>query len=380
MKSYDSIVIGGGILGCATAYELAQLGQKVLIIDKEYFGSGSTGRCIGGIRQQFSTPGSIVLAMESVRIFQQMQDVEWYPGGYLFLAQSEAQAEDYKRVMNIQLEMGLPVKYLEQHDVLEIVPMLDKRRFVGATYCDQDGQASPFLVIKGYMDRIRDLGGDILSYTEVVEIDAEQQNRMSLTTESLGERGKATRNEYAATVVVNAAGPWLSAVNELVQSSDKLPVESERHEALITETTGPLFDPMIVSYSPNCYFQQFHFTGQIIGCYTPEKRIEGIQNGCSYEFAGTFSNRVLEVVPELGNLKVVRSWPGWYTMTPDGSPIIGETNVKGFWVIGGASGHGFMLGPALGRSLAELICRGESSIGVDEFSLGRDFGSREKFG
>ena len=136
---------------------------------------------------------------------------------------------------------------------------------------------------------------------------------------------------------------------------------------------------MLVSYSPSCYFQQLRGTGQIIGCYTPEQPSKVMGRNSTYEFASEFSSRVLKLIPVLADLRVLRSWTGWYEMTPDGNPIMGETNIKGYWVIGGASGHGFMFGPMLGKCLAEVICTGKACIPVEEFLLTRNFKEKEKF-
>ncbi|MBI4723185.1 MAG: FAD-binding oxidoreductase [Candidatus Stahlbacteria bacterium] len=374
-KVYDSIVIGGGILGCATAYEMAKLGSKVLLVDKGYIGSGSTGRCIGGIRQQFSTPATIRLAMESVSIFEQMEGIEWYPSGYLFLAQSEQEKIKYLEVMKIQQEMGLEVEFIEKKDVLSLVPMLNGDRVIGGTYCKRDGQANPFLVLKFYVDGIKKLGGKILTYSEAIKI----CNEGNFFTTTLRDINSHKTAEFKSSIVVNAGGPWLNEVNSLIKGNQQLPVISECHEALITEPTFPLFDPMLVSYSPSCYFQQLRGTGQIIGCYTPEQPIKGIDHNSTYNFASEFSSRVLKLIPGLADLRVLRSWTGWYEMTPDGNPIMGETNIKGYWVIGGASGHGFMFGPALGKCLAELICTGKACISVKDFLLTRNFEEKEKF-
>ncbi len=370
MKTYDSIVIGGGIFGCATAYELAKLGQKVLLIEKEYLGSGSTGRCISGIRQQFSTPGTIKLAMLSVHIFKELQGkfgIEWHQGGYLFIASSQSQKEKYLELIKIQHQMGLQVEFIEPEEVSELVPCLQLRNLVGASYCPTDGQANPFLVIQRYAEQIKELKSKVLTFTKVVKI--QRNHTFSVFTD--------TNDRYEAPVIINAAGPWAQEVNKSVGAIQELPLYPERHEALVTESTKPLFAPMIVSYDPSCYFQQLHSTGQIIGCYTPDSPDKGINRDSSFEFAPEFSSRALKIMPKLAELKVLRSWAGWYTMTQDGNPIIGETQVPGFFLIGGASGHGFMLGPALGKVFAELICQKTPSIPIDEFSINRSFEAKE---
>ncbi|MCK4352087.1 FAD-binding oxidoreductase [candidate division WOR-3 bacterium] len=373
MKTYDSIIIGGGILGLASGYELAKLGQKVLIIEKGYLASGSTGRCIGGIRQQFSTKGAIKLAMENVRIFKQMREefresIDWYQGGYLLLAHSEEKKKDYLNLIRIQRELGLKVEFIPIKEVLKLVPLLNPDGLLGAAYCPQDGQANPFLVIRGYAEEIKRFGSKILTHTKVVKISTNGNKVVSLLTDE--------GDKYFSPLIINAAGPWAKEIGEL--AGIELELEPECHEALVTEGIDQLFDPMVVDYRPRgCYFQQLFATGQIIGCYTPENPIKGTQSSSSFNFLKEMPKRLLNLMPRLSELKVFRQWTGWYTMTPDGNPVIGETKIKGFWVIGGASGHGFMFGPTLGKCLAELIIKGKSSLPLDEFLLDRKYKKKE---
>lgn len=373
MRTADAIIIGGGILGAATGYYLAKNGFKVILLEKKYLCSGSTGRCIGGVRQQFTTPTSIKVAMESVRLFSNMEEelgaqIEWYQGGYLFLAHSETTKNQYLKAIELQRRIGLDVKFISPDEIKGIVPCLSIDGLLGAAYCPYDGQANPFLAVKAYADSIKSLGGKVMVYTPVVQIRTSDSKVTSVMTQN--------GDEYSTPVVINTAGPYAQEVGRMV--SVELPCEPERHEALITERSEPLFDPMIVDYRPDgCYFVQLKATNQIIGCYTPSPKVEGLRVDNSIEFLREMPRRMLRLVPCLEKVKIIRQWAGSYTMTPDGSPIVGPTPLEGFWVAVGMSGHGFMLGPALGKLLAETIVSGTPSIPLDEFRYGRDFKAGE---
>ncbi len=375
MRTSDAIVIGGGILGTATAYYLAKGGLRVTLMEKDYLCAGSTGRCIGGIRQQFTTETTIRVAMESVKLFSQMaeelgHDVEWHPGGYLFLAHSELRKEGYLEAIPLQNRLGLDVAFIQPSDVKEIVPDLNCDGLLGAAYCTTDGQANPFHVVRAYADAIRSSGGEILLRTPVVEIDTSGSKVSSVST--------ADGLQYFAPVVINAAGPFAKEIGQMVGL--EVPCEPERHEALVTERCERLFDPMIVDYRPDgCYFNQTISTNQLIGCYTPDPRIEGTRVDSTLEFMKEMPRRMMRLLPSLQDVKVIRQWSGSYTMTPDGSPIVGLTPLEGFYLAVGMSGHGFMLGPALGRLLAEIIVNGTPSIRIDELAWGRDFQTTEVF-
>lgn len=370
----DAIIIGGGIVGAATGYYLTKAGLRVRLFDRGYLCSGSTGRCIGGVRQQFTSECSIKLMMESVRLFSEMDrelgaEVHWHSGGYLFLAHDEAKKKAFLDNIAIQQKAGLKeVRWVEAAEVKELFPLVDTDSLLGGSYCPSDGQAYPFAVVGGYANRIREAGGSVHTFAEVTEILQE------------GGRAKGVRTapgqEYYSDIVINCAGPWAGEVARMAGTD--LPVEPERHEALITEGVEHLGMPMLVDYrADGGYFQQFRHNGQFIGCYTPVPNVPGTSCGSTFEFLHEMPRRMLKLVPALAEVKVIRQWAGSYEMTPDGNPIVDRTALEGFYVAAGFCGHGFMLGPASGRAAAKLIATGERDPLLADFALDRAYASSE---
>jgi len=371
-KKYDAIIIGGGILGTAAGYYLSKNKLKVLLLEKDYLTAGSTGRCITGIRQQFSTPASIKTSMTSVELFKNMQtelgrDVEWTNSGYIFLAHDEAKVTTFKKTVAIQKEFGLDVNFISPEECRKVAPLLNISDLLGGTWCASDGQASPFLVVQAYAENMLKNGAEILRGTEVVGINKTAGKAESVTT--------AAGETYYAPLILNAAGPWAREVGAM--AGVELQVEPERHEALITEGVKYLNMPMLVDYrAEGGYFVQ-RKTGQFIGCYTPEKQLQGKDTGSSLEFISEMARRMCRLVPELENVAILRQWSGSYCMTPDGSPIVDKTDVDGFFCAVGMSGHGFMFGPALGKFIAEYMAFGKWPFDLTEFAFGRSFGQKE---
>lgn len=371
-KTYDAIVIGGGIIGAATGYYLSKRKLKVLLLEKNYLTSGSTGRCITGIRQQFSTPATIQTAMEAVRLFQSMKeefdmDVEWKDSGYLFLAHSEDLVDMFKKNISIQSQFGLNVEFITAEECKKIVPLLDIDGLIGGAYCPSDGQANPFLVVRGYVEGIRRNGGRVQIEAEVIDIDVDKGKVQSVTISS-GET-------ISAPIILNAAGPWAKDVGKL--AGVDLDVAPDRHEALITEGIQYAEIPMLVDYrADGGYFVQ-RITGQFIGCFTPEKKVPGFSTDATLEFLVEMSRRMCRLIPAMENIAVLRQWAGSYCMTPDGNPIVDQTEVEGFYCSVGMCGHGFMLGPALGKYMAQFITESTWPISMDEFTYGRSFGEME---
>lgn len=372
MNTADVIIIGGGIIGCATGYYLTRKGLRVFLFEKDYLTAGSTGRCIGGIRQQFSTELSIRVAMESMKKFRVMeeelgQDVEFHQGGYLFLAHSGDKKNTYLNFIEIQKKMGLDVEYIDVSEIEKIVSGIDTTDLLGGVYCSSDAQANPFLVVDGYVKGIKK-GGEVFTYREITGINIENGKVKSVTTKD--------NETYYTPLVINAAGPFARDVAKLVNLD--IPIYPERHEAMITEQMERFFDMMIVDYrTDGCYFNQKWGKGSIIGCYTPIPNVPGFDLGVSFEFAKEMGRRMARLIPKLKNIKIIRQWSGSYEMTPDGSPILDKTDIEGFWIVGGMCGHGFMLGPEIGWLSAEYITEGKTPYAIDEFSIKRDFSRRE---
>jgi len=371
-KTADAIIIGAGIIGSATGYYLAKKKLKVYVLEKRFPCFGSTGRCIGGVRQQYTHPLSINVMKESVRTFSTLsqefdKDVEWFQGGYLFLAHSEEKKKTYLKAIQIQKEYNIPVKFVSQDDCTKIINGLSTNELLGGAYCPTDGQANPFAVTYGYLQGIKKLKGKVFTNTEVTKINLSSNKIKSVITNA---------GEYFAPVVINACGPWAKNIAKMVGLD--VPIEPERHESLVTEACERLFDPMLVDYrADGCYFIQNYGTGHFIGCYTPVPNDPGYHTNASSEFITEMPRRMARLVPRLKDIKVIRQWAGSYEMTPDGNPIVDKTPVQGFYISAGMCGHGFMFGPALGKFMSELITNGKSSLPLDDFALNRSFGKTE---
>lgn len=371
-KSFDAIIVGGGIIGLSTAYQLTKRGKKVLVVEKKYPGSGSTSRCIGGIRQQFSTEASIRLMIESMNLFKQMDkefgfSVDFYQGGYLFLAHSEDRMNAFKKVVEIQKRLGLNVEILDVKGCLEIVPQLNTEGLIGGVYSPDDGQAYPFKIIKGYIEQMVKSGSEVLDFSIVSDIIVENSKVKGVEINN--------SEKIYSDIVVNSAGPFAKEVSKM--AGIDIPILPEEHEAFITDRLPKMFDTMIVDYrTDGCYFNQ-RVNGQVIGCYTPIPNKPGKQVESSMEFLVEMSKRTIRLVPDLKHAKVIRHWGGSYSMTPDGSPIIDKTEIQGYYIAAGMSGHGFMFAPATGKYMSEIIIDDKYPFNWDEFKLNRDFSRKE---
>lgn len=365
-NNYEVAIIGGGIIGMATAYYLSKKGVKLVVIEKRYIGSGSTGRCIGGIRQQFSNHTTIRLMKQSIELFSQMEDefgfnVEFYRGGYLLLAHDKNTDKVFKKNIKIQQKEKINVSLLSPDDIKKLVPHINIEDIISGAFCPDDGQAFPFTVLRGYKKIITENRGDFFLRKEVVKLNKNKNFSIILEDGTKIEAGK----------VLLSTGPWTRELTEKIGLD--LPLYPERHEAMITERMPKFFEPMIVDYrSDGCYFHQL-LNGQVIGCYTPVPKVQGIREDTSFEFLPNIAWRMTRLVPSLKNASVLRHWGGCYTMTPDGNPILDESEIEGLYIASGMSGHGFMFGPAMGKHLAKFIVEGKWGMDFKDFSINRSF-------
>lgn len=369
-RTYDAAVIGAGIVGMATAYYLSESGMNLAVVEKEYIGSGSTLRCIAGIRQQFSTSTSIGVMKESVSLFSQMEDefgfsVDFHQGGYLLMAHDEKLLEVFKSNIQVQKKEGVNVSLLSPKEAQSVVPKLNTEGLLAAAYCPDDGQAYPFAVLKGYKDRLDEKKRDFYLHNPVMEIEKKGNFFLTLQDGTVIESPK----------VLLSAGPWTRDLGQMMDLD--LPLYPERHEAVVTERIPRLIDPMLVDYRKDgCYFHQL-LDGHILGCYSPHPNVPGTRKDSSLEFIKEMGRRMVRLVPELDRAAILRHWAGSYTMTPDGSPIVDQTPVDNLYVASGMCGHGFMLGPALSKHLAHFMIEEEWDTDFREFSITRSFESKE---
>ncbi len=364
----DAVVIGGGVVGAAIAYNLAKHGLKnTVLCEKHTFASGSTGRCGAGVREQWGAEGNITMCKAAIDIFENLQeeleydyDIEFVQKGYLMLAYTEKEWEQFKANVKVQHKLGVNAVTLTPEEAREIVPTLNIQGLYGATFNARDGHANPFHTTRAYLKAFDRLGGEVYFFTEVTGIEQSKGKIRGIET---------TKGDISTPVVVNAAGPWAAPVASMVEVS--LPLYTERHQILVTEPVGHLFDPMLMSFSRGFYSQQTPHGSVIMGIGDPNEP-KGYDTGHSWQFLKRMCDIMCSVVPALKDVRVVRQWSGLYTISPDAHPILGTVpGIDGFYHAVGFSGHGFMLAPIVGQVIAEMITGKDLSIDISGLDLGR---------
>jgi glycine/D-amino acid oxidase-like deaminating enzyme len=362
MRTAEVVIIGGGIVGSSIAYHLTEAGcRDVLVIEREsHQGKGSTGKSMGGVRAQFSTPVSIQMSLYSIPFYAGFDERLGYPcgyrpQGYLFCATAEKHMAYLRTNYQKQVAMGLKdVRLIAAEEIRERFPLLRADDIIGGSFCSTDGFVDPYSAMTGFMTRASEHGAELWKHTEVTAIERDDGGVCG---------GETTRGPVATRNIVNAAGPWAASVAKLVDVD--LPVEPLRRMLVPTEPFDefPHTAPMIIDMSNGFHFRP-EGLGFLMAWNDPEEK-----PGYKTDFDPNFIEKILTHaaarVPCFESVAVnpKRAWAGLYEMTPDHHPILGPVpDVPGFFLANGFSGHGVMHAPATGRILSDLILTGACDL------------------
>ena len=368
--SYRSVVVGAGIVGLFTAYHLAREGGgPVLVIDRGFLSSGSSGRNGGGVRQQWETRATVRLAREAVAAYRRFGrefgfNIWFRQTGYLFLAENAAELARLRSVHALVTSEGLSSQVLDADGVARFVEGIAPGASVGGTYLASDGTLYPFPAIWGVYEAAKSLGVEVDLGVEALGVEVRNGRVAGVLT---------SNGAVTAATVVNAAGGWSGEFSR--RAGLEVPNVATRHEILATEATKPFLDPMVVRASDGLYFSQ-SMRGEVIGgVAVPHRPGTARGQGSSSAFLGAMARALVGLLPRLGALEVLRAWSGFYDDTPDGFPVIGEDpRLPGFVHANGFGGHGFMLAPATSRRVALSVLGQPTDLDPAQFSPVRFLG------
>jgi len=370
-KTADVVIVGGGIVGLSIAYSLAlRKAGKIVLYEKGQLGEGSTSRCVGGIRTQFSTEINIRFSLESLKTFEEFKEEfgvapEFRRIGYLFLATTEREREIFKENIKLQEKFSLPVEYLNAEEIGSRWAYLRMDDVLGGTFCARDGYAGPNEILSGFASGAKRAGVRIHEGMEVIGISTAKGRIQSVK----------TRDEEVSTpVVVNAGGPYAASIGQMI--GVKIPVKPVRRQIFITApfhlTDQPI--PLTIDFHRGWYFRQ---EGDGLLLSGPLDAEPSFNLNTEYEARVEASENAMYRVPSLEKARIARGWAGLYEISPDHHAILGRVpGVEGFIVANGFSGHGFQHSPAVGKVISELIVDGKaltidiSPLCIDRFEKG----------
>src|SRR5580693_7853059 len=372
--SYDVVIVGAGVHGLAAAYYLGKEHgvRKVALLDKNYLGAGASGRNTAILRSNYRTPEGIPFYDASLKLYERMSrelgwNVLFSQCGHLTLAHNDSSVTGLRvRAENNQL-LGVNSRIIGPDAIGRLVPSLNLSRttrypVLAALYHPPGGIIRHDAVVWGYARAAAAQGVHIHQDTEVTGIDVAAHSDGGRV------RGvRTTRGDIATPVVLNATAGWSTLVAAM--AGVRLPIQTFPLQTAVTEPVRPFLHAVVVSGSLHVYVSQTD-RGELVFGASVDPFTSYSTRG-SLEFIENLAGHVLELMPALSKVRVLRQWAGLCDMTPDFSPVMGQTPVAGFLVDVGWGTYGFKAGPVSGEAMAQCIADGRPPEIISAFGLGR---------
>ena len=365
----EVIIIGGGVIGCATAYYLAKEGTSVIVLEgSDHIGNGGSSRNGGGVRQSGRDPRELPLAMYGIRnlwphLSEELEtDCEYHQDGNLRLGKTEKHREILEGLADRARACGLDVRMIDGDEVRRINPHLSHEVTV-ASWCPTDGHANPLTTTLGFYKMARRLGARFITGEPVTELRTVKGKIRKVITPN---------NVYEGEQVLVAAG--LHSREILGTVGIDVPIDGSLLEALVTEAEAPMFDQMLGTADADFYGHQTKHGSFVFGGSSglePFYKDNGTPVTSS-RTAPCICRGIMKYFPELADAKIVRTWAGWSDRSADGVPVLGAVDeVPGLYAACAFTGHGFGISPAVGDQLAKLIRTGSTDVDLSPLRYDR---------
>ncbi len=380
-KIYDVVIIGGGIMGSATAYYLKRtapdLQTAVIEMDPSY-SRASTTLSMSNARIQFSFRSNVQISQYAVEVLENFEQemtvndrrptIGYRREGNLFMVDAEGRIPA-ENAFKMQQDMGCDIEWWTPDQVRKRFPLYNPERYLGATFGPKDGHFDAYGVLMGYRAKAISMGAEFI-HAEVSEI-TKTGKRIT------GVRLK-TGEDIGANTVVNCAGAWCAGIAGTVGVS--LPVQPVKRQVFVLDTKVKPDGPLPLTVLPSGMYFRTETGGLILlGKSMPEDPVGFSFSWDDKRFYDILWPELAEFVPEFESLRLIRGWAGLYAMnTLDGNAILGEwPELEGLFLANGFSGHGLQQAPAVGRYISELITGQSHSLDLSIFNPVRILENRQ---
>ena len=368
----DFVIIGGGVIGCSTAYNLANQGAKnVVLLDKGEICSGGTSKSCAITRSHYTIEANMHHAVESIKIFENFDqivggDPNFQRTGYIILG-SEDIREKMETVFKMQNKYGIDTQTMTPVEAKEYHPLLQYDDVDVIGYESRTGYCDPYLTTTSYAKRAKDLGVQFFTEALVTGINF-RGNIKSVQTQ---------KGIFESENLIMIAGPWTKSLGRMIGVD--FPFSITKHKVLTLKTEMPYQKdwPIVKDLiSPeNIYFRPDAGGVVLVGTGDFGEEIENMEfmnDEVEIEHIESIGKSMSNRMPSFGEAQLVSSWTGPYDIPPDWNPIIGPvTGHEGVYVAVGFSGHGFKMAPTVGESLAQQVLGIEPRVPIEMYSMSR---------
>ncbi len=370
VQKADVVIVGGGVMGSATAFFLRQRGQSVILLERDQIGQYASGVNFGNVRRQGRFLGQLALANRSYALWKRLpelidDDLEFIPSGHMRVC--------YREDEIAELEAYAAAPEAEQLDlkIYRGAELHQRFGFLGAdvkggSYAPHDGHANPRLAAPAFARAARRLGAQIEERTEVAEVQKVGGDFHITTTDG--------RQFHAAQLLITA-GAWGQKLS--AQFGEPVPLDTHGPQMAVTEPVPYALPTVIGVYTKIAeeviYFRQIPRGNIVIGGGFRSKP-DMLNRRAAVEPRSILNQaeQMRRLLPGVGNLNIIRVWSGIEGYLPDSLPIMGPSGtVDGLFYAFGFCGHGFQLGPGVGDVMAELLDTGRTTTPIEAFSIRR---------
>ncbi|MCP4543160.1 MAG: FAD-binding oxidoreductase [Chloroflexi bacterium] len=371
-NTYDVIMVGGGVMGCATAYYLMRMddGLKVAIVEMDpTYENASTTLSDGNTRVQFNIKENIQMSQYGLEVMDRFAEemavdddrpaIAFHSQGNIFLVDEDGR-EEAEGGLALQKSLGCQVEWLTPDEIKQRYPLCEPTGCVGGTFGARDGTLDPWAMLMGYKKKAVSLGAQFIQ-AEVTEV---RKSAGAVTGVRL-----SSGEELKAKFVLNSAGAWATRIAQTVGVD--LPIEPTKRQVFVLETMARPDGILPALFAPSGLYIIHEREGSFMcGKSLPDDPIGYEFTWDRRVFINTLWPELVEFVPSFDRLKVARGWAGLYAVnTLDGNAILGEwPELEGFFLANGFSGHGFQQCHAVGRYIAELILGQSPTLELSIFS------------
>ena len=354
--TFDVIIIGGGIMGCSSAFQLAQRGLKVGLIEKRSIGEGPTGKSSAIIRQHYSNELTARMALYSLRVFQDFaervgDECSFTPSGFVVVVAAKDRA-GLEANLALQRRLGIQTELLSPQTLSELMPGVEIADVVAAAYEPESGYADPYLTVNAYARAARRLGARLFLNTEVTGLRFESGKVVGVDTPD---------EKFDAPLILNCAGAWGARVAQMADVD--VPIKPCRVQvAFFRRPPGhEAPHPVVADFINSTYFRSETGGLTLVGLVDPSEanaivNPDSFNEHVDFDFVTDVGERLIRRYPAMLQSASTGGYASLYCITPDWHPIIDEVPAgSGFFVCAGFSGHGFKLGPAVGVMVADML-------------------------
>jgi len=387
VKSYDAVVIGGGVIGTSVAYYLSKKGMKVALVEKGDIASGTSSRCDGNVLIADKQPGfdtkmsytSQLLLKELVKEIS--YDFDYTQRGSIYIIESEGELKVAKEYVEKQIEDRYTVRMMDKSEIHEEEPYLAED-IIGGVEIGCDASVNPMALVFGLSLEAKKNGAEIFDYTYVKDIRVGKNGAI--------EAVETDQEVLITKYVVNCAGIWAPEIGNMVGID--IPIKPRQGQLLVAEKTFPVgkrkiveFGYMMAKFGDENYKRNVSPEIEDLGIafvFEPtlsdnfligsSRAFVGFDTRVSIEVMQGLAKRAIRFFPVMKDIHVIRAYAGLRPYVDDHMPIISKVDeISGFYIAAGHEGDGIGLSPLTGKLISQMITGEEVIVPTESLSINR---------